>query len=67
MFLSRGAESKQVKTCFTRASSAQKLGGSGGMLPQENFGVLDLLRAFLVHFKSRTFWTLSLSHVNTDQ
>ena len=65
MFLSRGAESKQVKTCFTHAYSAQKLGGSGGMLPQENFGVLDLLRAFLVHF--RGYSELLACHVNTDQ
>ena len=32
-----------------RACSACALGGSGGMLPQEIFGFLDLLRAFLVH------------------
>ena len=54
MFLSRGAESKQVKTHVTLcAHSARKLGGSGGMHPQENFGGLDL-RAFLVHFRGHS-------------
>ena len=32
-----------------RVHSARVLGGSGGMLPQENFGFLDHPRAFLVH------------------
>ena len=30
--------------------SVHALGESRGMLPQGNFGLLDLLRAFLVHF-----------------
>ena len=28
---------------------ARFLGGSGSMLPQENFGIFDFLRAHLVH------------------
>ena len=40
-----------------RARSVCELGGSGGTLPQENFGFLDLLRVFLVHFRG-AFWTL---------
>ena len=32
-----------------RVCSVCALGGSGGMLPQEHFGLLDHLGAFLVH------------------
>ena len=34
-----------------RTRSVRELGGSGGMLPQEILGFLDLLRVFLVHFE----------------
>ena len=33
-------------------TQVRHLRGSGGMLPQENFGFLDLLRWFLVQFWS---------------
>ena len=40
----------QVGVAFAlRARSACALEGSGGMLSQENFGLLDHLRAFLVY------------------
>ena len=40
-----------VRTECARAK-ARHLGGSGSMLPQGNFGFLDLLRSFLMHFWS---------------
>ena len=33
-----------------RAERAVAIGGSGGMPPQESFGILDVLRSILVHF-----------------
>ena len=40
----------QVGVAFAlRTHSVRALGGSGGILPQENFGFIDHLRAFLVH------------------
>ena len=39
-----------VGTGFVCASVPSR--GSGGMLPQENFGFLDLLRSFLMQFWS---------------
>ena len=65
MFLSRGAESKQVKTRFTRALRA-KARGVWGHAPPGKFWSFRPSESFSSAF-SRTFWTLSLSHVNTDQ
>ena len=41
---------RRVVVLSNKASEAPSLGGSGGMPPQEKFGILDHLRSLLVQF-----------------
>ena len=47
--LTKGGSRIVRQAIIVSARSALSRGGSGGMLPQENFGISGFLRAYLVH------------------